>query len=156
MSKIDKSLSELFGVDPLYDPANQTNTLATVQIVDPEQRAIEVINDPDSSDMEQDVAMIRNNMHAMIREGQEAFSALIHIAKAEERISAFEVCNSYLANLTEMNMQLMTLHEKKKKLKMMSSDKSSGAIVNNGGTTNIAFVGTTKEMLEHIKKSKSE
>lgn len=156
MSKIDKSLSELFGVDPLYQPIEQQTT--ELQVIDPETRAIEVINDPDSSDMEQDIAMIRNNMHSLLREGQEAFGALIHIAKAEERVSAFEVCNAYLANLTSMNMQLLSLHEKKKKIKGMgkTKDEGQGGIVNNGGTTNIAFVGTTKEMLEHIRKSKTE
>lgn len=155
MSKIDKSLSELFGVDPLYQNT-EIQPVAELQVIDAETRAIEVINDPDSSDMEQDIAMIRNNMHSLLREGQEAFGALIHIAKAEERVSAFEVCNAYLANLTNMNMQLLSLHEKKKKIKNMGKTKEeSGGIVNNGGTTNIAFVGTTKEMLEHIRKNKT-
>lgn len=155
MSKIDKSLSEIFGVDPLYQPSEQIVESA-IQVIDPEQRAIEVIGDPDSSDMEQDVAMIRNNMYALIREGQEAFGALIHIAKAEERVSAFEVCNAYLANLTEMNMKLLSLHERKKKMKSAPDKKDTGIVTNAGGTTNIAFVGTTKELLEQFKKSNKE
>lgn len=152
MSKIDKSLSELFGVDPLYPPVETT----AIQVIYPEQRAMEVITDPDSTDMEQDIAMIRNNMHSLLREGQEAFGALIHIAKAEERVSAFEVCNAYLANLTDMNMKLLSLHERKKKMKGAPDKKESGIVTNAGGTTNIAFVGTTKELLEQIKKNNKE
>lgn len=149
MSKIDKSLSELFGVDPLYP--EQTNT--ELQVVDREHKAIAVMNDPDSSDLDQDIALIRNNIHALIRSGQEAFESVIHIAKAEERISAFEVGNAFLANLASINMQLLSIHEKKKKIQSpVKGEEKPGQIVNNGGTTNIAFVGTTKELMESIKK----
>ena len=150
MSKIDKSLSELFGVDPTYSEVPKME----IQVVDAETRALEVFVDPDSTDMEQDVAMIRNNMHALLREGQDAFSTLIHIAKTEEKVSAFEVANAYLSNLTEMNMKLISLHEKKKKMKSIGKEDKPGTIVNNGGTTNIAFVGTTKDILENYRKNK--
>lgn len=155
MSKIDQSLSNVFGVEPLYPPpplVPEKNEIVPV-IEHPIQNAASVIPDQDD-DLEHDLAAIRNNIHTLIRSGQDAFESVIHIAKAEERISAFEVANSYLSNLAAINMQLITLHEKKKKMKESSKpDKNQGAIVNNGGTTNIAFVGTTKQMMEHMSKN---
>lgn len=147
MSKLDTSLSELFGVDPLY-PKQEIAVLP-----DPETKAIAVMNDPDSDDLDQDIALIRNNIHCLIRSGQEAFESVIHIAKAEEKISAFEVGNAYLTSLAAINMQLLSLHEKKKKIKtpVKGAEEKQSQIVNNGGTTNIAFVGTTKQMMESLK-----
>ena len=158
MSKIDKSLSDLFGVDPLYPIQKKEDVITEIVPIDPEQRAIDAALDPDATDLEEDAAMIRNNLHGLIRNGNEAFEAIIHIAKAEERISAFEVANNMLANLTSINMQLIDLHAKKKKLKQMGAGdkKTEGAIVNNGGTTNIAFVGTTKELLARMQNPKKE
>lgn len=150
MSKIDQSLSEVFGVEPLYNKQEQTNIALSKQ----SQEVVPVsTTSSDDEDLDMDIAMIRNNIHTLIRSGQEAFESVIHIAKAEERISAFEVGNSYLSNLAAINMQLLSLHEKKKKIKEQPKDKPTGGqIVNNGGTTNIAFVGTTKEMMAHMSK----
>lgn len=160
MSKIDKSLSEMFGVDPMYED-KPTKTEQLPVVVDPESRAIQVFEDPDSTDMETDAAQIRNNLHQLINQGQEAFESLIHIAKTEEKISAFDIANQMLSNLSNINLQLLALHEKKKKMKMADqqkkqADKGQAGIVNNGGTTNIAFVGTTAELLDRIKKNPTD
>lgn len=153
---MDKSLSNLFGVEPIYSEEKKSTDIVELEQTS-EHKLIEVFNDPDSTDLDQDIALIRNNLHAMIRDGKEAFDSLIHIAKAEERVSAFEVSNAYLANLTQMNMQLLQLHEKKLKIKTMKKDnKDQPQIINNGGTTNIAFVGTTKDLLKSIKDSNEE
>lgn len=149
MSKVDQSLSELFGVDPIY-PTQELTPIETKNSVVPVQ---ETVIDPDMDELDQDIALIRNNIHSLIRSGQDAFESVIHIAKSEEKVSAFEIGNAFLANLASINMQLITLHEKKKKIKTQdSSDKSNAKIVNNGGTTNIAFVGTTKDILNQMKQ----
>lgn len=149
MSKVDQSLSELFGVDPIYSTQELTPIETNHSIV-PVQ---ETVVDTNMDELDQDIALIRNNIHSLIRSGQDAFESVIHIAKSEEKISAFEIGNAFLANLASINMQLITLHEKKKKIKNQDgSGKSDAKIVNNGGTTNIAFVGTTKDILNQIKQ----
>ncbi|HET8687161.1 MAG TPA: hypothetical protein VFM18_10955 [Methanosarcina sp.] len=147
MSKVDQSLSEVFGVDPIYDDTSKTEIMTVQQT---EIQPVQIVSDdPDMDEIDVDIAVIRNNLHALIRSGQDAFESVIHIAKAEEKISAFEIGSLYLSNLASINMQLLALHEKKKKIKQ--TDDSKTKIVNNGGTTNIAFVGTTKDMLQQLK-----
>lgn len=155
MSKIDKNLSAIFGVDPMY-PDEPEKRFEVVPTPSPEDRAIEAFNDPDATDLDRDTALVRNNLHAIIHEGQEAFEKLIAIAKSEEKVSAFEVANAMLANLANINVTLLKVHEQKRKMKMADKAKvesSTSGIVNNGGTTNIAFVGTSKDLMKHLKNS---
>lgn len=156
MSRIDKSLSKVFGVDPMH--AEDEPQESSFALVTPEDRAIAAFNDADATDLDKDAALVRSNLHAIITEGQAAFEKLIMIAKEEEKVSAFEVANNMLANLTNINMTLLKVHEQKRKMKMADKAKSAtegspGQIVNNGGTTNIAFVGSSKDLMKHLKDS---
>lgn len=167
MSKVDQSLSKIFDVEPLYpkdsdivpmipDDSNLVPMeVDDSQIIPMEDRQIISKDVSDDEQMDQDIERVRQNLHGLIQEGQEAFKDLIHIAKAEEKVSAFEVSNAYLGTLTAMNMQLIQLHEKRRKLKQAAKeDAPSSGVVINGGTANIAFVGTTKELMEHRKRLK--
>lgn len=169
MSKVDQSLSKIFDVEPLYPRDSDITPMipddsqmvpleaddsAVVPMEDRSAAVVELQAD-DEAQMDQDIERVRQNLHSLIHEGQEAFKDLIHIAKAEEKVSAFEVSNAYLGTLTAMNMQLIQLHEKRRKLKQAAKeDAPAGGVVINGGTANIAFVGTTKELMEHRKRQK--
>lgn len=157
MSKVDQSLSKIFDVEPLYPRDEVVPMIPDDSALIPMEDRSDVIpmEISDEAQMDQDIERVRQNLHGLIHEGQEAFKDLIHIAKAEEKVSAFEVSNAYLGTLTAMNMQLIQLHEKRRKLKQAAKeDAPSSGVVINGGTANIAFVGTTKELMEHRKRIK--
>lgn len=157
MSKVDQSLSKIFDVEPLYPRDEVVPMIPDDSALIPMEDRSDVIpmEISDETQMDQDIERVRQNLHGLIHEGQEAFKDLIHIAKAEEKVSAFEVSNAYLGTLTAMNMQLIQLHEKRRKLKQAAKeDAPSNGVVINGGTANIAFVGTTKELMEHRKRLK--
>lgn len=159
MGKIDKALSNVFGVEQMYPDghAEGSTSLIPVPVASAEDRAIQAFNDPDATDLDQDASLVRSNLHAIINEGQSAFEVLINIAKTEEKVSAFEIANQMLANLTAINMSLLKVHEQKRKMKMadkkQAATENPSSIVNNGGTTNIAFMGSSRDLMNHLKNT---
>jgi hypothetical protein len=167
MSRVDKALSETFGVPPIYEEiedGSQNRSIipfddADTDMEDDESEGqLAIQSDTDSTDNDQidaDVEQIRESIKDLITEGKEALQTLMHIAKAEEKIAAFEVAAKYMTSITGMSMQLMRIHEQKKKLKKMDppqqASETPSQIVNNGGTTNIAFVGNSNDVMKFIK-----
>ena len=164
MSRVDKALSETFGVPPIYEDiedGSQNRSIipfddADMEDDEPEGQLI-IQSGADATDNDQidaDVEQIRESIKDLITEGKEALQTLMHIAKAEEKIAAFEVAAKYMTSITGMSMQLMRIHEQKKKLKKMDPPQQTetpSQIVNNGGTTNIAFVGNSNDVMKFIK-----
>ena len=166
MSRVDKALSETFGVPPIYEDIEDGSANRSVIPFDdvdmeeddvPEGQLI-IQSGADATDNDQidaDVEQIRESIKDLITEGKEALQTLMHIAKAEEKIAAFEVAAKYMTSITGMSMQLMRIHEQKKKLKKMDppqqASETPSQIVNNGGTTNIAFVGNSNDVMKFIK-----
>ena len=141
MSIVDKTLSETFGVETLESQ--------TTSLVVQEENNLSVVETPDTESMDRDIEFVRGNLHSLLQKGSSAFDFLVDLAKAEERTAAFEVANSMMANLSTMSMMLLKVHEQKKKLKSESSKSSGGVTIN--ATGNVAFVGTTKELMDSMK-----
>lgn len=155
MSKIDKSLSETFGVDPVWSPDDisfplaETNEASVPAVLKAESDAEET----DQQKIESDIEFSRQKLLSLLTKGEDAFEYLLHLAKSEERTSAFEVLNSMLANMTDMSMKIIDIQEKKKKLLAQTAKKDGEETpVSNNTTNNIIFTGTTSELQELIKK----
>jgi len=77
----------------------------------------------------------------------------LEVAKASEHPRAFEVVGNLMKQLSDVNAQLLDLHEKKQKLDLPAAKKeeASKQVTNN----NAIFVGSTAElnkMLQNMNK----
>lgn len=135
---IDQSLSEVFDVEP-----NQTqeNVPAVVE---------SEIKIPDTATVENDAAAVRDVLYGLLKKGEDAFTNLHQIAKAEESPRSFEVLNSMLSNLSDIAVKLMDVHEKQAKL-TKAKDTESGNVNNGTVNNNTVFVGTTAELQQVLK-----
>jgi len=154
MSRIDKSLSEQFGVDPIWNPEEVSFPVSEIANKD---LVIPVVEDPkqdqtDQEKIESDIEFSRQKLLSLLTKGEDAFEYLLHLAKSEERVNAFEVLNSMLSNMTDMSMKIIDIQEKKKKLLLGGKEKQPESNANNNTTNNIIFTGTTTELQDLIKK----
>lgn len=113
----------------------------------------EVILPPADSNeqaIEHDYDTTRNNLHALLIQGQEALMHALDVAKSSEHPRAFEVVGGLMKQLADVNHQLLDLSEKRQKLiekSKASGETSTPQITNN----NAFFVGSTADLNKMIK-----
>jgi len=101
---------------------------------------------PDTDKIEYDYNKTRNNLHSLLSTGQEALNAALEVAQASENPRAFEVVGNLMKQLSEVNQQLMDLHQQKQKLDIPAKRESAVSNV----TNNAIFVGSTNDLSKLI------
>lgn len=127
----DKAISEIFDVEP------QPRT----EIIVP------VVNQAEAVD--HDATYASNNIRKLIELGMCAVEDAASVAKDSESPRAYEVVQTMIKSLTDMNLQLMDLHSKRKDLNAATDSKQN---TQQNVTNNAFFVGTTKDLNELINK----
>lgn len=112
------------------------------------------INTEDNS-VDSDAAIASTNLKKLIVLGQDAAERAAAVAEESESPRAYEVLSTLLKTMSDMNIQMLDIHEKKKKIKTsVDQPATQGGTVNNTSV----FVGTTAglmELLEQHRKGKS-
>jgi len=138
MAKIDDTLSAAFDLPKAI----------STEIIDNETG--EIIEAPDSK-IETDFDISRNNLRALLTQGQEALQHALEVAKQSEHPRAFEVVGNMVKQLADVNQQLMDLHQQKQKLEGGTAKKDAKNVTNNA-----IFVGTSAELNRMLKKLNNE
>ena len=141
--KFDDTLSKVFDIEPVKEGEIITKT---GDVLVPEKNS----ND---EKIDYDYDKTRNNLHGILQQGQEALTHALEVARSSEHPRAFEVVGNLMKQLSEVNGQLMDLHDKKKKLEAKSKDASptqSGTVTNNS-----IFLGSTAELSQLLKNMNS-
>lgn len=110
---------------------------------------------PNINSVDSDAEIASANLKKLIVLGQDAAERAAAVAEESESPRAYEVLSTLLKTMSDMNIQMLDIHEKKKKIKT-SVDQlpAQGGTVNNTSV----FVGTTAglmELLEQHRKGKS-
>jgi len=129
----DDNLSKIFDIDPM--DKNEV-IKANGEVLPPKSKKIE-------ENINYDYDKTRDNLHGLLNQGQDALYNALEIAKQSEHPRAFEVVGNLIKQLSEVNAQLLELHDKKQKLDTpKGSDKNESKQV----TNNAIFVGSTSEL----------
>lgn len=136
---MSKKISEVFDVEPV-----KTNIVSLPTVIDDKNASV-------SSDAE----LARSNIKGLLNLGNRAIESALEIAIQSETPRSYEVLATMLKTVSDMNSQLLDVHEKKRKILEKSTDEEKK--LQSGNVTNVAFIGTTAEMnaliMERIKKS---
>jgi len=139
--KLDNTLSELFDVEPVKSGELITKS---GEVVVPQKSNQE-------EKIDYDYEKTRNNLHSLLQQGQEALAHALEVAKSSEHPRAFEVVGGLMKHISDINAQLMDLHDKKQKLEVKSNsgkkEDSSTTVTNNS-----IFLGSTTELSQLLKK----
>ena len=145
MSKFDKSIDEIFNIDPFSDPINDERT--HIKTVLPVVQS----TPPESSDLDGDLKsaydQTKDNLQDLISQGMEAMDDMLQIAKEGQHPRAFEVYGTLLKNVVDANKELLNVQ------KQMREMENAGK---KAGPTNIdkaVFVGTPSELNKLLKGS---
>lgn len=129
----DDKLSKIFDIDPI--DKNEV-IKANGEVLPPKSKKME-------ENINYDYDKTRDNLHGLLNQGQDALYNALEIAKQSEHPRAFEVVGNLIKQLSEVNAQLLELHDKKQKLDTpKGSDKNESKQV----TNNAIFVGSTSEL----------
>lgn len=135
-----------------------SKSISEVFDVSPHSKNIPVPPVPEvGTELQSDLDYAQANIRQLIEIGLASVKSASDVAEDSENPRAFEVVGAMIKSLTEMNLQLIQVHEKKQTL----TDKRSGFQQNQQDqknaqgsniTNNAIFVGTTKELNELIMK----
>lgn len=144
--KIDESLSEVFDVEPMEVKSGELIT-SSGDVIVPDQ--------PKDEKIEYDYEKTRGNLHALLQSGQDALMHALEVAKASEHPRAFEVVGNLMKQLSDVNAQLLDLHEKKQKLDIPKGKQEETGNTKQVTNNNAIFVGSTADlnkMLQNMNK----
>jgi peptide methionine sulfoxide reductase MsrA len=116
----------------------------------PEKKDIQVIKEIKRSKeevLEADFNSARTNMKELINNGMDALDGIMKVASASDSPRAYEVAALLLKTLSDMNKDLMTVHEKSENIQ---KEKVTNI------TNNSIYVGSTTELQNLINKSRSQ
>ena len=139
--KIDDRLSDVFDIEAIEVKTGDVITMET-----------EVM--PQSNNkIESDYDRTRSNLHSLLQQGQDALYHALEIAKSTEHPRAFEVVGNLMKQLSDVNTQLLDLHDKKRKIDTPSKAEE---VSNKQITNNAIFVGSTSELNKFLNNMNKE
>jgi hypothetical protein len=141
MTKIDNNLSQVFDMEPAIQ--GEVIMARSGEVVVPESKV-------QNEKIDYDYDKTRANLHSLLAQGQEALMHALEVAKQSEHPRAFEVVGNLVKQLSEVNAQLLDIHEKKQKLDG-KTDKKDDVSTKNVTNNNAIFVGSTTELNKMIK-----
>jgi Terminase DNA packaging enzyme len=121
---MSKKISEVFDVEPVASDIS-----------------LPIVHQTEES-VTKDSELARKNIRGIIDVGNRALEHAYEVATQSESPRAYEVLSTMLKTMADINSQLLDIHKKEKDI--------SGEKVVNNTVTNVAFVGTTKELNELI------
>lgn len=130
-------LSEILNLDPL--PAQTTTALPATL---PSTTANNSIVD--------DATYARENIRGLIENSVPTLENLIRIANDSQHPRAYEVVTQLVKTISDLNKDLMDIHKKEQELTKPETPAESASGIN---VKNAVFVGTTKELRDHLKQS---
>ena len=141
MNKIDNNLSQVFDMEPAIQ--GEVIMASSGEVVVPDSKV-------QNEKIDYDYDKTRANLHSLLAQGQEALMHALEVAKQSEHPRAFEVVGNLVKQLSEVNAQLLDIHEKKQKLDG-KTDKKDDVSTKNVTNNNAIFVGSTTELNKMIK-----
>lgn len=151
ISEIDKKLNAILGVE--YEEQEPSKDLIEVQdneieLIRDSQKELEVIS-PSADQSDIDFEFARQNIKELSNIGMENIKKLTAIAKDSQTPRMFEVLSGFIKNISDINSNLIDIHNKK------LSSVSEEPVSNNNINVNQAIICTGADMLKRIKERKN-
>ena len=129
---------------------NISKALETTFEKNPEKKDIQIVKEIKRSKeevLEADFNSARTNMKELINNGMDALDGIMKVASASDSPRAYEVASLLLKTLSDINKDLMVVHEKSENIQ---KEKVTNI------TNNSIYVGSTTDLQNLINKSRSQ
>lgn len=142
MENSDKKLTDFLDLPETEQVHNETKEIVSDKIKSIKRHKKDLVR--------QDFSEARMNMKNLINTGFDAINEMMKVAEASDSPRAYEVVSILLKTMTEMNSEMVSLHEKANKAEPQSSKNIQNT------TNNSIFVGSTKDLQNIINQSRSQ
>jgi hypothetical protein len=102
----------------------------------------------------EDYIRSRERLISLSKMAETSLREAMSVARQSESPRAYEVVSNLLKQASDINLQLLDIHEKKAKLKQTKGGKQTQGDGAGSVTNNAIFVGTNAELLKLIKGEK--
>ncbi len=117
----------------------------------PVQAETEKVIVPTSEDkLDKDYGVVRRNLYDLIAQGNDAIQGILDVAKAGDSPRAYEVASQLLKTVSDMNKDVLDVHDKVKKIK-----EDGRSLTQKNTTNNTIYVGSTNELQDIINPKRS-
>lgn len=140
MSNFEKSMSEIFDVEP-----KSQSIVEVTPTVNSNLPAVTQTSSLDT-DLDKDYDDARRSLKDLVRRGTDAIDHLMAIATDSEHPRAFEVVATLIKNTSEVNEKLLNMQKAVRDMKGMK-EKDKG----NVNVDKAIFVGSTSELSKLLK-----
>ena len=142
---VNEKLSDALDVDYEIEKVEET------KIIKKEENTPSTISKEKlDKDLEIDYNQVRGNIKNLITTGKDAIDGIIEVATESDAPRAYEVASQMIKTVSEMNKDLMNLHQQ------MKSIRKEEIEVTNNTTNNSIYVGSTSDLQDLINQSRSK
>jgi hypothetical protein len=134
-------ISDSLGISFDSEPVKET-PLATVIDVPKELMTIDNKSDKDFRD-------VRSNLIELIDTGKVAIEGILNVAENGDQPRAYEVVSQMLKTVSELNNDLLGIHQKAKDVQKDNNKYTQNT------TNNSIFVGSSSELLDMLNEGRS-
>ena len=140
---VNKKLSDALDVTYEKEQAEETNIVK-------KEINIPISKEKLDKDLEIDYNQVRGNIKNLISTGKDAIDGIIDVATESDAPRAYEVASQMLKTVSEMNKDLMNLHQQMKTIRKEEIE------ITNNTTNNSIYVGSTNDLQDIINQSRSK
>lgn len=112
---------------------------------------INIEDTPKEKHVEDDYERSRATLMHLLEQGKEAIELAIQVAHDTEHPRSIEVLSGLMKNVSDINGQLMDLHQKKKKYYEKSNSSVPQIPNQQGGDVHYHFNGSTEELQKMLR-----
>ena len=138
---VDEKLSEALEIE--FEPVQEVET----SIVKKENN-LPISKEKLNKDLQLDYNQVRGNLKNLIGTGKDAIDGILNVAIESDAPRAYEVASQMIKTVSEMNKDLIELHQKMKNI-------TKEEIEINSTTNNSIYVGSTRDLQDLINQSRS-
>ena len=138
---VDEKLSEALEIE--FEPVQEVET----SIVKKENN-LPISKEKLNKDLQLDYNQVRGNLKNLIGTGKDAIDGILNVAIESDAPRAYEVASQMIKTVSEMNKDLIELHQKMKNI-------TKEEIEINNTTNNSIYVGSTRDLQDLINQSRS-
>jgi hypothetical protein len=141
MSKFEKSMEEIFEVEPKSVTEIVTIEASTETIVEEPSRITTL-----EQDLKDAYEQSKTNLQDIIDQSKEAMEDILEVARESEHPRAYEVYATLLKNVVDANKELLTIQKQMRE--MTGRREHTGTSIENA-----VFVGSTAELGKLLKRN---
>ncbi|MBC8442926.1 MAG: terminase [Proteobacteria bacterium] len=138
---VDEKISDALEIE--FEPVQEVET----SIIKKENN-LPISKEKMDKDLQLDYNQVRGNIKNLISTGKDAIDGILNVAVESDAPRAYEVASQMIKTVSEMNKDLIELHQKMKNI-------NKEEIEVNSTTNNSIYVGSTRDLQDLINQSRS-